>query len=90
MNELLKKTKIPHILSMSATPIPRSLALTIYGDLNISSIKKVPAIRKPIKTRWCRNDDEKLNIDWKINHDKIKLSKKDSLLQHFKDFYSPF
>ena len=65
-DELLKKTKIPHILSMSATPIPRSLALTIYGDLNISSIKKVPAIRKPIKTRWCRNDDEKLNAYEKV------------------------
>ena len=35
-------------------------------------------------------NDEKLNINWKINHDKIKLSKKDSLLQHFKDFNSPF
>lgn len=65
-DELLKKTKIPHILSMSATPIPRSLALTIYGDLNISSIKKVPAIRKPIKTRWCRNEDEKLNAYEKV------------------------
>ena len=65
-DELLKKTKIPHILSMSATPIPRSLALTIYGDLNISSIKKVPAIRKPIKTKWCRNEDEKLNAYEKV------------------------
>lgn len=35
-------------------------------------------------------NDEKLNINWKINHDKIKLSKKDSLLQHFKDLDSPF
>ena len=65
-DELLKKTKIPHILSMSATPIPRSLALTIYGDLNISSIKNVPAIRKPIETRWCRNEDEKLNAYKKV------------------------
>ena len=35
-------------------------------------------------------NDEELNIDWKIDHDKIKLSKKDSLLQYFKDLDSPF
>ena len=65
-DELLKKTKIPHILSMSATPIPRSLALTIYGDLDISSIKQVPSVRKPIDTRWCRNEDEKSNAYEKV------------------------
>jgi ATP-dependent DNA helicase RecG len=47
----------PHLLVMSATPIPRTLALSLYGDLDLSILDEMPPGRQEIKTRWLRHSE---------------------------------
>jgi ATP-dependent DNA helicase RecG len=60
---LVQKGQEAHLLLMTATPIPRTLALTIYGDLDVSVLREKPAGRGLVRTRWLRpKDGERLPL----------------------------
>lgn len=70
---LTKSVKMPHLLTMSATPIPRSLALTVYGELDISILSELPKGRRPIITEICSPNSraqlyEKIDEEVKKGH----------------------
>ncbi|MCC9070103.1 ATP-dependent DNA helicase RecG [Flavobacterium sp. F-65] len=73
-SKLWKKNEIPpHVLVMTATPIPRTLAMSLYGDLDISVIDELPPGRKPIQTVH-RYDSNRLKV-WKFLRDEIALGR---------------
>jgi ATP-dependent DNA helicase RecG len=54
----------PHYLVMTATPIPRTAALTVFGDLDLSVIRELPPGRRPVKTRWLTEEQRPRLYDY--------------------------
>lgn len=68
--ELVSKGVYPHVLVMTATPIPRSLALTLYGDLDVSTIDELPPGRQKLRTFW--REEDKINLIYEFIRGKIE------------------
>lgn len=66
--QLGKKAENPHVLVMSATPIPRTLALIVYGDLDVSIIDELPAGRQPIETFSIHSDKRRRALGYIREH----------------------
>jgi ATP-dependent DNA helicase RecG len=61
---LRRKGASPDVLSMTATPIPRTLAITVFGDMDVTTIRSMPKGRKPIITHWLAWDEWSKAVEW--------------------------
>jgi ATP-dependent DNA helicase RecG len=73
-NRLLAKGLQPHLLTMTATPIPRTLALSIHGDLDVSQIDGLPPGRTPVRTRLLRADQRQ--EAWRLIREQVALGQR--------------
>ncbi len=68
IKDRMKGDMMPHFLSMTATPIPRSASLVLYGELDVSIIREKPKGRKPIQTKIAKDDDRDKTYKFIKNH----------------------
>jgi ATP-dependent DNA helicase RecG len=73
-NRLLAKGLQPHLLTMTATPIPRTLALSVHGDLDVSLIDELPPGRTPIRTRLLRSGERQ--EAWELVREQVALGQR--------------
>jgi ATP-dependent DNA helicase RecG len=73
-NRLLAKGLQPHLLTMTATPIPRTLALSVHGDLDVSQIDELPPGRTPVQTRLLRS--EQRDQAWELIREQVALGQR--------------
>ncbi|WP_429970948.1 ATP-dependent DNA helicase RecG [Fructilactobacillus sp. Tb1] len=66
--KMREKGKATNVLSMTATPIPRTLSITAYGEMDVSVIDELPGGRKPIKTTWIKNSQTKTMLNFLHKH----------------------
>jgi len=70
---LLEKGLHPEVLVLTATPIPRTLAMTVYGDLDVSVIDALPPGRRPIRT-WVFNESQRRRV-YQLLHDEVRAGR---------------